>query len=112
MILIYGSKSGLGDNFGQYGTKTIILCLFFGQTPFRNSVVMATPKVPGDKKLPERVLYAKTKRDKSFSFLHLMVSELYQKTQLGGGKFALLPPPHPVQNRVNLDFETKIVEIC
>ena len=55
------------------------------------------------------MLYVKTKRDKSFSFLHLMVSELYQKTQLGGGKFALLPP---VQNRVNLDFETKIVEIC
>ena len=57
LILIFGSKSGLGDDFGQYGTKTIILCPFFGQTLFRNSVVMAIPKVPGDQKLFERVCY-------------------------------------------------------
>ena len=57
LILIFGSKSGFGDNFGQYDTKTIILCPFFGQTPFRNSVVMATPKVPSDQKLFERVCY-------------------------------------------------------
>ena len=25
MILIFGSKSGFGDDFGQYDTKTIIL---------------------------------------------------------------------------------------
>ena len=61
LILIFESKSGLGDNFGQYYTKTIILCpffsVFFGQTPLRNSIVMATPKVPGDQKLLERVNY-------------------------------------------------------
>ena len=57
LILILESKSGLGDDFGQYGTKTIILHPFFGQTPHRNSVVMATPKVPGDHKLFEKVCY-------------------------------------------------------
>ena len=29
----------------------------FGQTPLRNSVAMATPKIPGDQKLFERVCY-------------------------------------------------------
>ena len=28
LILIFGSKSGSGDDFGQYDTKIIILCLF------------------------------------------------------------------------------------
>ena len=51
----FGSKSGFGDDFGQYDTKTITLLPLFGQTPLRNSVVMATPKVPGDQKLFERV---------------------------------------------------------
>ena len=55
LILIFGSKSDFGDDFGQYDTKTIILRLLFGQTPLRNSIVMATPKVPGDQKLFERV---------------------------------------------------------
>ena len=29
----------------------------FGQTPLRNSVAMATPRVPGDQKLFKRVCY-------------------------------------------------------
>ena len=29
LILIFGSKSGLGDDFGQYDTKTIILRRFW-----------------------------------------------------------------------------------
>ena len=57
LILIFGSKSGFWDDFGQYDTKTIILRLFFGQTPFRNSVVMTAPKVAGDQKLLEGVYY-------------------------------------------------------
>ena len=57
LILIFGSKSGFGDDFGKYDTKTIILRRFFGQTPFRNSVGMATSKVPVDQKLFERVCY-------------------------------------------------------
>ena len=58
LILILGSKSGFRDDFGQYDTKAIILCQILvvsGQTPFRNSVVMATPKVSGDQKLLDRV---------------------------------------------------------
>ena len=57
LILIFGSKSGSGDDFGQHDTKTIILSPLFGQTPLRNSIVMATPIVPGDQKLLERVCY-------------------------------------------------------
>ena len=57
LILIFGSKSSFGDDFGQYDTKTVILRPIFGQTPLRNSVVMATPKVPGDQKLLERVCH-------------------------------------------------------
>ena len=53
LILIFGSKSGFGDDFGQYDTKTIIL----RQTPLRNSIVIAIRKVPGDQKLFERVCY-------------------------------------------------------
>ena len=30
---------------------------FFGQTPVRNSVAMATPKIPGDQKLFEGVCH-------------------------------------------------------
>ena len=55
LILIFGSKSGFWDDFGQYDKKPIILCLLFGQTPLRNSIVMATPKAPGDQKQLERV---------------------------------------------------------
>ena len=61
LILISGSTSGLGDDFGQYDTKTIILHPFlafiFGQASLRNSIVMATANVPGNQKLFERVCY-------------------------------------------------------
>ena len=57
LILILSSKSGFGDDSGQYDEKVIILCLFFGQPPLRNSIVMATTKVPGEQKLFERVWY-------------------------------------------------------
>ena len=61
LILILGSKSGCGDDFGQYDTKTIILYPFlavsFCKTLLRNSVVMATPKAPGNQKLFERVCH-------------------------------------------------------
>ena len=54
LILIFGAKSGLGDNFGQYD-KNHYLSLLFGQMPPGNSAAMATPMVPGDPKLFERV---------------------------------------------------------
>ena len=57
LSLIFGSKSGLGDDFGHYDTKNIILRTLFGQTPLRNRVVLAAPKVPGHQKLDERVCY-------------------------------------------------------
>ena len=57
LILIFGLKSGFGDDFRQYDTKTITLRPIFGQLPLRYSVVMAPPKVPGDQKLFERVCY-------------------------------------------------------
>ena len=57
LILIFGSKSDLGNDFGQYDTKTIILCSLFGQMPLRYNVVIVTLKVPGNQNLFERVCY-------------------------------------------------------
>ena len=77
LVLILGSKSGFGDDFGQYDTKTIILCHILAKTPLRNSVAMATPKIPGDQKLFEKVCYTLKLKVTKFSFLALTVSELY-----------------------------------
>ena len=57
LILIFGSKSGFRDDSRQYDTKAIILCPLVGETPLRYSIVIATPKAPGDQKLFERVCY-------------------------------------------------------
>ena len=38
-------------------TETHYFTSLFGQMPLRNSVAMATPKVPSDQKLFERVCY-------------------------------------------------------
>ena len=50
--------------------------LFIGQTPYRNSISMATPEVPGNEKtIWKAVLYVKTKGyEVSASYT---VSELY-----------------------------------
>ena len=53
---VFGSKSGFGDDFGQYD-KNYYFTSLFGQMALRNSVAMATPKVPDDQKLFERVCY-------------------------------------------------------
>ena len=55
-ILTFGSKSGFGDDFGNL-TQNHYFTSLFGQTPLRNNVVMATPKVPGDQKAFKRVCY-------------------------------------------------------
>ena len=54
LILMLDSKRGLGDDFGQYDTKPLFYVIFW---PFRNSIAIATPNVPGDQKLFERVCY-------------------------------------------------------
>ena len=66
LVLIFGSKSGFGDDFGQsdhYFTSLI------GQRPFRNSATMATPEVPGDFKLFERVCYTLIQKFTKFQLL-------------------------------------------
>ena len=58
VILILGSKSvseTISDNMTQ--KRLFYVVFFFGQTPLRNSIAMATPKIPGDQKLFERVFY-------------------------------------------------------
>ena len=40
----------------------------FGQIPLRNSIAMATPKVPGDQKLFERVCYTLKLKVTKFQF--------------------------------------------
>ena len=60
LIHITDSKSGFGDDFGQHGAKTIILCPFsasFQPTLPGHNIAMATPKIPGNQKLFERVCY-------------------------------------------------------
>ena len=51
LIHITGSKSGFRDNY------FMPISIIFGLKPLRNSVVMATPKIPGNQKLFERVCY-------------------------------------------------------
>ena len=53
--LIFGSNIDFGDNFGQYDTNTIILRHFLAKCLLE--IALATPKVPGDQKLFERVCY-------------------------------------------------------
>ena len=58
LILIFGSTSGFGNDFGQSDAQQKhYFSSRFGQTPLRNKITMATPKVPGDQKLFERVCY-------------------------------------------------------
>ena len=81
---------------------------FFSPNVLRNSVVMATPKVPGDKKLFERVCY----------MLKLKVTKFQLPTPDGfravlktpAGKFP--PPPPPFQNRVNAAFAVIGAFLC
>ena len=47
----------ISDNMTQKPLFYTHFWRFFGQTPLRNSVVMATPKVPGNQELFERVCY-------------------------------------------------------
>ena len=47
----------ISDNMTQKPSFYARFLCIFGQTPLRNSIVMATPKVPGDQKLFERVSY-------------------------------------------------------
>ena len=66
LIFISGSKVVLGDDFGQYDIKKHCFMSFFavfGQTPPRNSVTMATAKVPDDQNyLKLYIIYLKLYR--------------------------------------------------
>ena len=54
MILNFGSKSGLGDDFGQYVTQKP---LFLDKHLLEIAFAIATPKVIGDQKVLEMVCY-------------------------------------------------------
>ena len=56
------------DDFGQYDTKIIILRPLFDQMTLRKSIVMATPKDPGEQKLFERVCYMLKLKVTKFQF--------------------------------------------
>ena len=45
----------ISDNMTQKPLFYAHFWRFFGQMPLRNSIAMATPKIPGDPKLFERV---------------------------------------------------------
>ena len=81
----------------------------FGQTPLKNSIAMATPKVPGDQKLFERVCYMlKLKVTKFQLSIHNGFSAVLKKNSLGGGQ---IPPPPSVQNRVNRVFTISVLQL-
>ena len=93
LILIFGSKSGFRDDFGQYEPKPIILRPLLGRMPLRYSIVMAKPKVPVDQKLFERMCF----------MLKLNVTKFQLPTpndfrtvfKKPAGKANLPPPPRP-----------------
>ena len=97
LILIFGSKSGFGNDFGQYDTKTHYLMSIFGQKPLRYSVVMATPKVLGDQELFKRVCYMLRLKVTKFQLPTSNGFRAVLKNQLGGGQIA-----PPVQNRAEI----------
>ena len=85
----------ISDNMAQKRLFYVVFC----QTPLRNSVAMATPKILGDQKLFERVCYMLKLKFTKFQLPRPTVSELYlKKKQLGGGQICHLP----VQTRVKL----------
>ena len=47
----------ISDNMAQKPLFYDHFWCFFGQMPLGNDVAMATPKIPGDQKLFERVCY-------------------------------------------------------
>ena len=89
LILIFGSKSDFGDDFGQYHTKRSFMSRF-GQTHLKSSVVVATAKVQGDQKLLERVCY---KLKLKVTKLQVPRPNSFRKTAGGGG--GRFSPPRP-----------------
>ena len=60
LILGFGSKSvfwTISANMRQKPLFYARFWCFLGQMPLKNSIVMATPKIPGDQKLFESVSY-------------------------------------------------------
>ena len=68
-FILQAQKVVLGTISDNMTQKTITLrpfWRFLGQTPLRNSVAMATPKIPGDQKLFERVCYMSKLKVRTF----------------------------------------------
>ena len=58
--MLQAQKVDLGTISDNMAQKTLFydhFWRFFDQTPLGNDVAMATPKIPGDQKLFERVCY-------------------------------------------------------
>ena len=62
LIIIFGSQSGFGDDLGQYDTQP----LFYERFLTKRLIVMATPKIPDNQKLFERVCYMLKLKVKKF----------------------------------------------
>ena len=76
LILIFASKSGLGDDFGQYDTKTIILRRSFAKRLLE--IVLPWQHLRcHDQKLFERVCYMLNLNVTKFQLPTPTVSELY-----------------------------------
>ena len=65
LVIIFGSNSGFGDDFEQSDTKTIILRRFLA----KRLLELATPKIPGDQHLCQRVCYTLIRKVTNFQLL-------------------------------------------
>ena len=68
LILIFGSKSGFDDDFGQYDTKTIILRCFLAKCLLEIALPWQHLRPQEIKNYLKGLLYVKTKSDKLSAF--------------------------------------------
>ena len=69
LIFIFGRKVGFEDDFGQSDTQEKhYFTPLLEQMPLRNSITMATAKIPGDQKVFEIVCYMLIQKVTKFHF--------------------------------------------
>ena len=114
MMLISGSKSGFGNDFGQYDTKTIILhpflAVFLAKCLLDTALSWQHLRPQVIKNYLKGCVICQNWKWQSLRFLHLMVSELYLENQLGGGgKLAPLS-----KTGLNMKYDSKLLvsNIC
>ena len=105
MILIFGSKSGLRDDFLQYDTKTIILCHFLAKRLLEIAFHGNTYDSRWSKTTWKGVLYVKNKSHKILASYTWQFLCCIKKTAEG----QICPPPPPPQYKIGLKIKTAAI---